>query len=692
MSDLLSVALDYASRGWRVFPCHGWRDGRCSCGNTECSGPGKRPYTSNGFKEATTDADQIRRWWKQWPDANIGVATGAASGLLVLDLDGPDAVGALSKMEERQGPLPLTPETRTGKGQHRLFRYPSGVTIKNRTKLGGFPIDVRADGGYFIAPPSKHKSGNVYQWVHSPDVTPIADAPQWLIGFMTDRGNAAVVPTTTDFSDPLTDEILDLRTAPGVSQGGRHDMALRLVGAELNRGTDLGEIFQLGIAWAERCNPPMDLKEMARIITDLDKNDTQKIEAAVSRKSDTSRPVMGDDAFYGLAGEIVRKIEPETEADPVAVLIQLLTMFGNEVGRGPHALVGATRHYPNLYTVIAGDSSKARKGTSGDLTKALFGEDVQSRIMSGLSSGEGIIARVTDAVFRKEAVRGKDKKVVEYQEVLESPAAEDKRLIVLESEFGSVLQVMKRDGNNLNSVVRNAWDHGNLYVMTKMPRKATGAHISIIGHVTIPELKHLMLTTDLFNGFANRFLWLAVSRSKLLPEGGNMNVLPEFQARIRSTVFFAKEISIVRRDEDAVKLWKEYYHGELAQEYPGVLGAVVARSEGQVLRLSLIYALLDESPLIRVEHLRAAMAVWRYSVQSAKLIFGHATGNSLDDKILAAIRERPRKTTDIYRLDSNHSSKGDIQPALQRLVDAGLIRCETTKTGGRDAKLWHAAA
>jgi hypothetical protein len=404
---------------------------------------------------------------------------------------------------------------------------------------------------------------------------------------------------------------------------------------------------------------------------------------------------MGEEAYHGLAGEIVRTIEPESEADPVAILVQMLAMFGNKAyagdqSSGPHAIVGQTRHYANLFTVIVADSAKGRKGTSADVTKAIFGDAILPRIGSGLTSGEGLIARVTDAVKRHEPIKDKSGRVVDYQDIIDTPAAKDKRLIALEPEFAQMLQVMRRDGNNLNSVVRNAWDHSPLSVMTKVPRRATGAHISIIGHITIAELKKLFLSTDLFNGFANRFIWIAAKRSKLLPDGGKHLDLSGFRARITEAVTFAQRTARVSRDEGAAEFWDGLYRGELAREYPGILGAVTARAEAQVLRLSLIYALLDKSPMIRVDHLRAALAVWRYSFDSAKAIFGESTGNDLADKLLAAIRERSRNTTELYKVDNNHASKEQLQTALQTLVDGGLVRCETRRTGGAPAKVWHA--
>ena len=159
-NPLLDAALAYAKRGWPVFPCHGAKAGRCTCGRTTCGSPGKHPRVEHGLKEASTDPTVIRSWWTRWPDANIAITTGGEFGLAVLDED-PDHGGSesLHDLEQRYGKLPPTPKNLTGGGGvHHLYRRP-GVTIKNSAGKLGPGLDVRGDGGYIIAPPSRHISG-----------------------------------------------------------------------------------------------------------------------------------------------------------------------------------------------------------------------------------------------------------------------------------------------------------------------------------------------------------------------------------------------------------------------------------------------------------------------------------------------------------------------------------------------------
>ena len=191
-----------------------------------------------------------------------------------------------------------------------------------------------------------------------------------------------------------------------------------------------------------------------------------------------------------------------------------------------------------------GKSSKARKGTSwGAIRDFAVGalKEIAELIVSGLSSGEGLIWEVRDAIFKRTPIKEKGR-VVGYQDIEEDPGVSDKRRIVLESEFARTLKVMTRETNILSSVIRQAYDSGALRVMTKnTPAKATAAHICILGHITSEELLRTMDSTESANGFANRFLWMAVKRSKFLPEGGQCldSELAPLQEEFRQAVEFA---------------------------------------------------------------------------------------------------------------------------------------------------------
>ncbi|BEQ15163.1 phage/plasmid primase, P4 family [Desulfoferula mesophila] len=182
----LEAALTYARLGWRVLPLHSVINGRCACGEPDCDSHGKNPIIKKNWPDvATDDPHQIEEWWSQWPDANVGILTGAASGIFVLDVD-PKNGGdeALAQLEQQHGPLPSTVISNTGGGgRHILFKYPLGSDIGNSASRLGPGLDIRGDRGQIVAPPSIHASGGVYAWDenHHPDDLEPAEAPQWII-------------------------------------------------------------------------------------------------------------------------------------------------------------------------------------------------------------------------------------------------------------------------------------------------------------------------------------------------------------------------------------------------------------------------------------------------------------------------------------------------------------------------------
>ena len=158
----LHWALSYARRGIHVFPLHSIHNGRCTCGRDCRRNAGKHPRVSGGFKVATTDARQIKAWWRKWPDANIGIATGAISGILVIDIDGREGLDAWQILLAQNRASLRTVTVKTARGWHLYFKLPSGFVIPCSTGGG---LDVRGEGGYVVAPPSIHASGHVYRWV-----------------------------------------------------------------------------------------------------------------------------------------------------------------------------------------------------------------------------------------------------------------------------------------------------------------------------------------------------------------------------------------------------------------------------------------------------------------------------------------------------------------------------------------------
>jgi phage/plasmid primase-like uncharacterized protein len=409
-------------------------------------------------------------------------------------------------------------------------------------------------------------------------------------------------------------------------------------------------------------------------------------------------PTLDPAALHGLAGDVVRALSPHTEADDAALLLQLLAFVGNVIGRHAHALVEGDRHAMNLFVVLVGETAKARKGTSAGLIRRLFDsvdpEWTSERIQSGLASGEGLLWAVRDPISKTEAIRENGAPTGETRDIVIDRGVGDKRLLVLEPEFGRVLAVASREGSTLSACLRQAWDTGHLRVLTRnLPVYATGAHISLVGHVTRDELVRLLTETDAAGGTYNRVLWAAVRRSKLLPDGGHPDwaALTRIVDRIGQAVAFARQAGELRRDAEARELWRAVYPS-ISAEKPGLLGAVVARAEAQVLRLSCLYALLDQSTTVRAPHLEAALATWQYCERSAEFIFGDRLGDPVADDLLAALRRAPDglSRTEIRDLFGRHRRSHEIERALGVLARQGLARPERVQTAGRPTDVWKA--
>ena len=397
---------------------------------------------------------------------------------------------------------------------------------------------------------------------------------------------------------------------------------------------------------------------------------------------------MAPAAFRGLAGDFVRLVESQTEADPHALLVQELVFFGNCIGRSPHLMIGATRHGTNLFATITGLSSRGRKGTSeAECRRVMRHVDdawTANNICSGLSSGEGLIDAVRDPREGPPDKAGKPTVI---------PGVTDKRCMVSEGEFARVLAQVSREGNVLSSILRQAWDGDSLRTMVRgNPARATDPHVSLIAHVTQFELLARMSETDLFNGLGNRFLWCCSRRTKRLPFGGNVpqSEVEQLATHLRAALFQARKTTLLDYTDDARDYWNTAYE-EISVDRPGLWGALTARAEAQVLRLAMLYALLDSKPSIDVVHLESARAVWNYCDASAAYLFGNKLGNPVADKLYAAIRAAGATGIARTKLSAalgRNVTAAALEAALQLLLAAGMVTRDVVGEGKQATEVW----
>ncbi len=675
--NVLDAALDYAARGLLVHPIRA---------------RSKEPASPHGFKDATTDAAQIRAWFERSPDLNVAFATGSGSGRWILDIDTGGAETILNWGRDRGG-LPDTPLHRTGRGGRQYhFACPPGLVIPSRVRFAP-GVDTRGEGGYALLPPSVTETA--YTWLVEGDPAP---APSWLIDLVTGRQET----TTGLLCDEIAIQASTLADDPGAPAGERHATACRLVGCEIARGTDPADLLTAAIAWASRCRPPMPVDEITGIVARLLTKEKAKPTSITTDNLEDlelppaepwpSSPMIA--LRHGVLGDLMPRLEPATEADPVALLTTFLVAFGNAAGRGPHAMVsGATRHGINLFAGIVGRSGKGRKGSGLDLALMPIREGdpawATDRIVSGLASGEGVVHAIRDPVVKNEPIR-EGKNIVDYAPVVVDEGVADKRLLVVESELGAALRACRREQSTLSPMLRLAWDGGKLRTLSKnSPEVATDPHVGLIGHIVVEELRKLMSDADVYGGLANRFLWILSRRSRLLPDGGELDDLGDLPARLAALLAQAKATERMRRTPAASSLWAHEYARLTSVPETGIVGAALGRGEAITLRLSMVFALLAGRREIDEPDLRAAIDLWEYGAASARIIFGGKGDTPLEARVLAVVRAQPGiGRSAIARALGGKVPARELVDALGRLRDAGTITATTTRTGGRPAETW----
>lgn len=681
---LLDRAQEYVSLGFKVLPIHHiTAEGDCSCGKPDCGSRGKHPQTRRGVKDASDDPQQIRLWFESGT-ANIGVATGEPSGFWAFDDDNLTLNKPLTDL------FPKTWAIETGSG-NRQYYFRHQDNLKNSVKVPPYDFDVRSTGGYVVVPPSNHISGGTYKWLVHPLECELADAPDWLLSIIPKQEVAKspaaqqFLPATQSHMESFQvtlssddDELIARARAyletcdPAISGQHGHGQTYKVVChlVELFGNLPDETLLDLLQDWNERCLPPWSDRELTHKLTDARSKTTLEKRVIVGDthsdveeelSEDDELLILSDDAYYGIAGEIVRTIAPETEADPAAILLTLLTALGNAIGKSPYFPVGGGRHYANLFTAIVGDTASG-KGQSMSLVRHIMSQvdhDWLGEIAEGLSSGEGLIERV------------QDDEPEEGQIIIQQPL---KRLMIVEEEFARPITAMRRESNTLSPILRSAWDGSSLSVMTrgKSKLRASNAYVSIVAHVTPDELERLMKdSVETSNGFSNRFLWCLAQSSQLLPHGGDISVLKPLMPKLASAISTAKTIKEMRRSVEADHLWEAIY-ADLKQPQRGVYGCTVDRACPQVVRLSMIYALLEGHPTIEEAHLKAALAVWDYCDQSAKLLFGTMEDDPLEQKIMDILSTGPKSKTEIRQSLSSNARK-QYRKVLKKMLDAGLL-------------------
>lgn len=431
----------------------------------------------------------------------------------------------------------------------------------------------------------------------------------------------------------------------------------------------------------------MNKMALEKIINNTKSDDVTDIADEQMEKCCSIWPNPSMDAIYKvpIVGKFIDIVTENSEVDPMSFLLTFLSGFGAMVGSNPHIKVANTKHPARISSVLVGGSSRSRKGTSMNTVREILKMIEDSididplTITSGpLSSGEGLIDAMRDP---------------RPNERPPDPGVIDKRLWCIEEEFANVLRMGGRLGNTLSVILRNAWDGGTLSPLTRSNKVcATNPHICILGHITLQELEKLLNNVDIFNGFANRFLWLCVQRKAVIafPSILNQKEMCDLAIELGKLLLQARKLGHVGFSKSAEEFWLEKYP-LISTDLPGRLGPLTARSEAHIMRLALVYALLDGKSQIDVNHLQAAMAIMQYSIDSLKLIFGSIKEDFNTMKVIETLSTGSKTTTELHAAFNGHLRGDVLKEILMQLQSSGKIKGNQSGGGagkGQPVTIW----
>jgi hypothetical protein len=393
-----------------------------------------------------------------------------------------------------------------------------------------------------------------------------------------------------------------------------------------------------------------------------------------------------NDAFHGVAGEVVKMLCTGSELKPEAVLSQFLCIFGNMLGRAPYKIQDG-RHGTLINVAIVGNTADGAKRSSYQaikrLIRAVSPDYCTDNINGGYNSSEALIGDITDEI---EGVNKKGETIILEQGV------EDKRLLVVEEEFSRILQIGKGDGVTMSEILRQCFDLPD--ALRAPSRKSylvsTNPFVSIVGHITPEGLKKCMDSVEAFNGFANRFMFIASHRTASIPEppvidwneGRAADIVKRLQQVLKiycphPLISSTNPDLEFKFSQKAKEKWAQIYH-EISRQSAnrhGYSGAIIARAKPTILRLSMIYSALDSISLIEPKHLDAVSALWNYATDSAMWSFEGISGSKEANEILKYLKRYPdgvSRTLILGNVFRNNLAGAKLTEALSELKCSGF--------------------
>jgi hypothetical protein len=409
-----------------------------------------------------------------------------------------------------------------------------------------------------------------------------------------------------------------------------------------------------------------------------------------------------EEAFHGPLGEYARRNEKRVEIDSLSLLLQLLAVVGVVIGRRAYTKGGPDRHYPNLFTLIVGNTSigKGCSGTVANELGAAIDPGFAQRTAYNVASAPALVQLVSDGLTKTRKRKTKDGEREDIEVIRE--AVVDKRVILFLPEMRGTLVAQSRDGSTLKDELKNVWDgrtiENNKYHCRE---RATDPHVGLIGHITPNDLAELATRADVGNGYFNRFLITAARRARTLPFPVEPPECRDLLYQMRGALDRLGPVNQgavgLEWADDARAEWASFFCAVREGSHPVI--ADVQDLGGRVfclaMRAALIFAILDNASAIHLRHLRAGKAVALEALNRSRHLFvGNRKLFTLPEELRNAFanREDEWTKTNLHRETGNRHRAGDMEAAAAALVEAGEWIVREGKTeNGHSSKFWSLA-
>lgn len=664
MSDIWAYAQAYQKLGLPIIPVCGPSCTRKHSG-ARCSSPGKTPLIRDWqARRAPSDLD-LQRWKREFPDANIGLVLGEASGLVGIDVSGPE--GEAKLQEVSGGLLPPTWSFTTGKGRRYLYRVPPGMKY-SRYKFpfagDGNELEFLGDGQQTVIPPSVHWNGRRYEWLEGLDPWTLgqpAPAPPWLLALMTEEDKRTIADTHRESIRLVSREPgWVLEALDGVPEGQRNDTAARLAGHYLAKGLPADEVFKLLQGWNLKNSPPLSTDELRRVVGSIEKSEARKRAFTAPRDGSLVFP---EEAYVGIAGKFSDAYDRVTEVPREFLYMVFLAYLGAKVSPWVQCDLGVTQQ-PRLYVVCLAPTGQ-KKSTAIRLVDEFFSGTFEDWDLSmyGLGSFEAI-----------------------GEELRRDPGTHAIRpKILVIDELAMFVSKARQDGSILLPALCALFEGNEFDNVTKHYKlRCRDAHVSLVAACTVETYESMWTQQFVKMGFINRLFIVAGNSDKKIavPEPVDESVLGSLRKDLRGLVRCVQEKAKARGgklriafEREAQDLWSSWYESR-----PD--GLLAVRLDTYGFRLMTLLALSKLEFTIARQTVEEVIAILEYEYKARQLydpVDAETLAARMEQSIFRQLQRRgPLKERDLRRF-TNARGIGTwfFKRALENLIRVGDVQFDT---------------